>query len=293
MKRIVKAVLTATFPAAILLSAVGAQAAPFFFSTGNPDGLAATASRPSGPGGVETESADDFVLNQAMSITGATFNGLIPVNSNVTALRLGMYRVFPQDSANPPSGNVPTRVNSPSDVAFQQREGADLSFTTTDLGEFAVSYTVLNGINKLPNQNTGGEGPASGQQVLFDVQLLTPFNLPADHYFFIPQVLLDQGDFLWLSAAMPIAAPGTPFTPDLESWIRNQNLAPDWLRIGTDVLAGEPAATFNAAFSLTGDTRAVPEPATLALMGAGLFALLGLRRRGNGSGQSGAVQAQT
>jgi hypothetical protein len=33
------------------------------------------------------------------------------------------------------------------------------------------------------------------------------------------------GDFLWLSAAKPIVAPGTPFLSDLQSWIRNDALA--------------------------------------------------------------------
>jgi len=36
----------------------------------------------------------------------------------------------------------------------------------------------------------------------------------------------------------------------LQAWIRNANLAPDWLRIGTDIIG---AGTFNT-FSLSGDT---------------------------------------
>src|SRR5260221_9984660 len=74
---------------------------------------------------------------------------------------------------------------------------------------------------------------------------------PADHYFFRPEVELSSGDFLWLSAPKPIVAPGTPFAPDLQSWIRNDDLAPDWLRIGTDITGQGP---FNAAFSLSGET---------------------------------------
>jgi hypothetical protein len=49
-------------------------------------------------------------------------------------------------------------------------------------------------------------------------------------------------------------SPGTPFpagSTDLQSWIRNANLAPDWSRIGTDITHQGP---FNAAFSLAGDT---------------------------------------
>ena len=44
------------------------------------------------------------------------------------------------------------------------------------------------------------------------------------------------GDFLYLSAPRPIVAPGTPFAGDLQAWIRNSDLAPDWLRIGTDII---------------------------------------------------------
>jgi len=38
---------------------------------------------------------------------------------------------------------------------------------------------------------------------------------------------------------------------DLQSWIRNDALAPDWLRIGADIVG---AGAFNASFSLSGET---------------------------------------
>ena len=283
MKRIsANAVLALGLTATIGLLASQAQATPFFFSTGNPDGLVGTGSRPSSAGAIEIESADDFILSQATSITGATFNGLLPFGASVSALRLEIYRVFPNDSTIPPSSRVVTRDNSPSDVAFQERDGAALSYSITDLGAFSVANTVLNGINPKPNQTTGGEGPATGQQVQFDVQLALPFDLPADHYFFIPQVQLDQGDFFWLSAAKPISGGTGPFAPDLQSWIRNGNLAPDWSRIGTDVVGAQNGGIpYNATFSLTGETidQTVPEPPALALLGASLLALLAARRR--------------
>ena len=76
----------------------------------------------------------------------------------------------------------------------------------------------------------------------------------------------------------PIAGPGTtPFAPDLQAWIRNGNLDPDWLRIGTDIIGGSPAPTFNMAFEVDGES-AVPEPGSLFLAGTGL-ALLGRRLR--------------
>jgi hypothetical protein len=121
----------------------------------------------------------------------------------------------------------------------------------------------------------------TGQQVSFNVSFTTPFTLPADHYFFVPQVQLSSGDFFWLSAARPIVPPGTPFplgVTDLQSWIRNSDLDPDWLRIGTDIVGG---TTFNAAFALSGDLEPVPEPATLLLWGTTMAALgLAARRRG-------------
>ncbi len=104
-----------------------------------------------------------------------------------------------------------------------------------------------------------------------------PFFLDVGHYFFVPQVQLSGAgeNFFWLSAPRPIASPGTPFPPgftDLQEWIRNENLAPDWLRVGTDIVGGSPAPTFNATFSLTGQT--VPEPAGLMMLALGAAAVL-------------------
>jgi hypothetical protein len=100
---------------------------------------------------------------------------------------------------------------------------------------------------------TGGEGPVTGQEVLITVTFNPAIKLPANHYFFRPEVQLSTGNFLWLSAPKPITAPGTPFAADLQSWIRNDNLAPDWLRIGTDITGQGP---FNASFSLSGELDA-------------------------------------
>ena len=93
----------------------------------------------------------------------------------------------------------------------------------------------------------------TGEEVLINVTFNPPISLPPGHYFFRPEVLLSSGDFLWLSAPRPIVAPGTPLTLDLQSWIRNDALAPDWLRIGADIVG---AGAFNASFSLSGETDA-------------------------------------
>src|ERR1041384_3924183 len=144
------------------------QAQPFFFSTGNPDGKMGSASRPDSTGKIEIESADDFVLTQNVHINSATFTGILTGATPVIGqVRVEIYSVFPLDSVNPPSGNVPTRVNSPSDVEFDDRDtaSANLTFTTSVLSaSFSALNSVLNGINKIPAQTTGGEGPIPGQE---------------------------------------------------------------------------------------------------------------------------------
>jgi hypothetical protein len=241
---------------------------PFFFSTGSPDGKLGALSRPAGSQGAETETADDFVLTQPTVIGGATIHGLIPAGtplSNLTRVEVEIYNVFPLDSdLGRTSGspifstvNVPTRVNSPGDVeiraATRDSNDSTLSFTSNDVSEFQVQNTVINGINKLPGQLTHGEGPARGDEVEIDITFATPLFLAPGHYFFRPEVDLSGGNFLFLSAPRPITS-GTAFPAgmtDLQAWIRNESLKPDWLRIGGDIVG---AGTFNMTFSLAGNT---------------------------------------
>ena len=126
------------------------------------------------------------------------------------------------------------------------------------------------GINAIPNFQTGGEGAVTGQEVLFNVNFTDQLDLAADHYFFVPQVKLTSGDFLWLSS-------GTPVLPDLQSWIRNGPLDPDWLRVGTDIVEGTTAPKFNDAFSLDGT---VPEAtSTVGLLALAMFVVVRFTHR--------------
>lgn len=266
----------------LMLLPMGPTYAGLIFSTGDPDGKMAMASRPESTGKIEIEAADDFILNGVGTINSATFTGLL-VNGNISDVSqvvVEIYRVFPNDSTNPPSGNVPTRVNSPSDVAFDSRDSSasTLTFAATDLGSSSALNSVLNEINPIPGQTTGGEGPVTGEEVQFSVTFNSPFVLPPDHYFFVPQVSVSSngGEFFWLSAPKPIVPPGTPFTPDLQTWIRNADLDPDWLRVGTDIVG---SGTFNASFSISGTVTPEPSTLTLASLGGLVLAGFGWRRR--------------
>jgi hypothetical protein len=239
-----------------------AAALPFSFSTGSPDGAMAMASRPTGEAEIET--GDDFVLDEQTILTSATFTGLLPLTaplSSIQQVRVKVYVPFPAYSnvaptSGPPTystAKVPTRVNSPADAAFVQSDNTDgsLSFTASVLNsEFTASNSVQSGgIHPAPGYQTGGNGPVNGEEVAFDATFSPPLMLAAGHYFFEPQVLLSSGEYLWLSA------PGASFpagSADFPSWIRDASLAPDWLRVGRDIVGGSTPPNFNAAFSLAG-----------------------------------------
>jgi hypothetical protein len=283
---------------AMVVMPLAASADSFVFNTGNPDGLMATATRPSSAGKFEIETGDDFVLTQQTLITGAAFTGLIPSGASTSDIKnvvVEIYRVFPLDSdVGRTSGsptfstpNVPTRVNSPSDVALVSRDASSgLSFVPIVVqSSFTANNSVQpGGIHPLPNVFTGGNGPVTGRETVISVNLTMPIDLAAGQYFFVPQVELSNGDFFWLSAPRPIVPPGTPFPPgftDLQSWTRDESnggIDPDWLRIGTDITHQGP---FNAAFVLNGVSVPVPiagagVPGLIAALG-GLLALA--RRR--------------
>lgn len=279
-----------SFALGLLASGFAAAAPITLYNNLTPNNQMAVASRPD-TGAFEIEAADDFVLGTASTITSASFVGLMVPGATggsftVSDVVIEIYRVFPLDSDTTRTPNVTTRVNSPSDVAFDSRDtGSGLNFSTAIL---AASFTSLNsvqpgGIQPKPGQTTGGNGALTGQEVQINVTFNTPFDLPADHYFFVPQVELSNGaQFYWLSASRPISGAGTtPFpagVTDLQAWTRDARLDPDWSRVGTDIVGGTTPPTFNEAFSLEGTT--LPEPATLPLAGVALVGLgVAYRRR--------------
>ena len=243
----------------------------FFFQTGSPNGLLGALSRRPSPAKVETETADDFALRETTVLKTATIFGLIPAGtplSDITDVEVEVYHVFPKDSdvgrtsgaPNFSTPAVPTRNNSPADVEIdtgtRSRGAGTLAISARIVNpSFSVPNTVANNINL----KTGGEGSFAGQEIAIDITFTTPIVLPPGEYFFRPEVLITNADFLYLSGPRPI--PGNPLSTDRQAWIRNSSLLPDWLRIGTDIIDGAPnAPTFNMAFSLSGET--VPDAGT-------------------------------
>jgi hypothetical protein len=277
-----KSLLAVGLGTMLVSSALGAS----IYNNLTPNNLMATATRPDSSSGFEIEAGDDFVLGSQTIINSASFVGLVVPGTSgtpsISQVVAEIYRVFPADSNTARTPNVPTRVNSPSDVAFDSRDSgaSDLTFSSTLL---SASFTALNsvqpgGIHASPNQTTGGNGPLTGQEVQINLTFSTPFDLSPDHFFFVPQVsLTNGGQFYWLSASRPISGAGTtPFpagVTDLQAWTRDANLDPDWLRIGTDIVGGSPAPTFNAAFSLDGTAIPEPSPTLMALAGLALIAI--------------------
>src|SRR5580765_4794708 len=117
----------------LLLLVSQASSDSFAFSTGNPDGKIATLSRPSSPGKIQTETADDFIIvSNTTLISQATFTGLIPSGTPLSSaldVEIEIYHVFPNDSDTNRTRHVPTRANSPGDVEIDDatRNGLDSS----------------------------------------------------------------------------------------------------------------------------------------------------------------------
>src|SRR5207344_3372518 len=102
---------------------------------------------------------------------------------------------------------------------------------------FVIINSVVTDIS-FPFFFTGGDHAMGGQQVEIAITFTNPVILPAGHYFFRPEVEVNDDNFLFVSAPRPIIPPGTPVAIDAQAWMRNTNLKPDWLRVGTDIIGG-------------------------------------------------------
>lgn len=230
-----------------------AQETQVLVNTGNTDGKLGALSRPASVNKLETETADDFVLDHTTVLTGATITGLVTTSlANISNVEIEIYHRFPEDSIADRTPQVPTRQNSPSDVEIDSatRDGNNhtLRFSTALLNPtFTALKTVVNSVSVAQ-----GEPAVTGAEVEITVTFTSPIVLPAGHYFFRPEVQVNGGDFLFLSAPKPIVAPGQAIAGDLQAWIRNSKLSPDWLRIGADIIGGNPAPAFNMTFTLSG-----------------------------------------
>lgn len=252
--------------AAGFCSQAAAQGPQVVVNTGNPDGKLGALSRPPSVNKVETETADDFFLNQTTVLTGATITGLLTNGATLANLKnveVEIYHVFPVDSDQQRIPEVPSRANSPSDheIAFATRalNNGSLFARGAVLNDgFTVLNSVEDKINKKPANTTHGEGAVTGQEVQITITFTTPIALGPGRYFFRPEAFVNNGDFLFLSAPKPIVAPGVAIPGDLQAWIRNTGISPDWLRIGTDIIGtdvpGTTAPVFNMTFTLSGIT---------------------------------------
>jgi hypothetical protein len=277
LTRVRKVFGCAAMIASVLLIAQLATAQTFSFTPGDPDGKVGASSRPASPGKIETETADDFVLQQTTIINKATIKGLLPTDTDLKKIKdveVEVYHVFPLDSA-PFSGKVPSRTNSPSDVeigtATRDANAGTLKFVpAVENASFSVDHTVVNNLSV-----NAGELGMTGEEVEITITFTSPIILPAGTYFFRPEVSVNDANanFLLLSAPRPIVPPGNAFLGDRQAWIRNSTLNPDWLRIGSpDIILN--AGTFNMAFALNGET--VPNagtPKTVTCKGKTISAL--------------------
>jgi len=250
-----------------------------------PDGKVATAS--GSPKGAE--SADDFILGKTSTITSGSFTGLIPKTASILNVGVEIYGACTPGSGFAGCtnlGKAVTRVNSPTSEGLPGTErttgDGNLTYSASLLNNgIGVVGSVVDGINpqtpNVPATLTGGDGPASGKEVRVNFNLTQGITLPAGHYFFVPSVELNDGSFLQLSAYRTVGGEfgSTLITPDLQAWVRNDNIKNDWLRTGTDIIGGPTdPATYNLAFRLVGTTgTVVPEPTGVAMLIAGLVAV--------------------
>ena len=241
-----------------------------------------------------TETADDFtVTGDGFTVTNVSFLGLFSENATIDTVDLAFYQVFP-GSSDLTRTPVTVRTNGPEDVEFTALNTADnqLTFTTTDLGQFTVDQTIVGGSGANTPGLGSGElgGSLTGYLKQIDVQLVTPLTLAPQPTFLVAAVDPSAGNYFAVAGDRPPNSPDPLPTGvvDRQAWFRtnppfDNALDPDWVRI-SDVVNqqnGTASPAFNTAFAISGEP--VPEPSTAigTLAFAALGAGLGLKRKLN------------
>ncbi len=241
-----------------------------------------------------TETADDFtVTGEGFTVTNVSFLGLFSdEHATIDEIDLAFYQVFP-GSSDLTRTPATVRTNGPEDVEFAAFGTADnqISYKTTDLGQFTVDQTIVGGSGaNAPGLGSGVlvDEPLTGYLKQIDVELITPLTLAPQSVFLVAAVDPSAGDYYWVAGDRPPATPSPvpTGTLDRQAWFRTNEpfdnaLEPDWVRV-SDVINQEDGTLnpgFNTAFSISGEP--VPEPSeiigTLAFTAIG--AGLGLKRK--------------
>ena len=243
---------------------------------------------------IPTETADDFtVTSNGFKVTDVSFLGLFTDKSaDIEDIDLAFYSVFPgaSDLTRTPAT---VRTNGPEDtefVAFSLGEDT-LSYTSKDLGSFTIDQAILpsSGANTVGVGSGMVGGPVTGNLRQIDAKLKSPLTLPPDAVFLVSAVDPSAGDFFRVAGSRPpeFPEPLPEGVVDRQAWFRTNApfpnaLEPDWVRV-SDVVnqqdgTAEPA--FNAAFRVSGEEVAVPEPGTVSLLSLMLLPpAFGLLRR--------------
>ncbi len=246
----------------------------------------------------ETEAIDDFVINPATFPQGFNVKSVLgqvlitDPDATIDNLSIEFYRTFPVDSdLTRTPGN--TRTNGPSDdgqefAEFSTDDGS-LSFTqTVQASTFVLDTTIEPGADSRGVLETDD---TTGTLLLLDMKLASPLALaatnpfpgdPATHYWLEMTASLSSGEFYWVQGVLPRSVPGAPplTGEDRQTWFTTiPGLSPDFRRVSDIINASDNTAepAFNSSMEIRGD--AVPEPATLFLMGAGLIGLSKMRLR--------------
>ena len=237
--------------AAGLALATPAFAGDFFFTTGNADGLLGALSRSDSPGKVETETADDFVLTQTTIISGATIVGLVNAAvANITNVEVEVYNRFRWTRSVSSVGATCSRAST------RRRTSKSMPPRAMEAWERSVLPQRQLSANFHRTEHRGKRHQPESEPAGPAARVATSGAEVEDHHH-VHQADPSARRSLFLSPGgvgggwrFPVAvgAAGRSWRParrsrsDLQAWIRNARLAPDWVRIGTDVIVPRRAA---------------------------------------------------